>query len=101
MYIRIQMIPTSPLLWEDFNYELACAELCGKSHYSMRRVVRIVTQPEYDAWLAKQHSYYKNTIRGKDDDPNKGKLLDYEIKDIRDALDMSFRKQLLKRGWLL
>jgi len=41
--------PTSPLLWEDFNYELACAELCGKSHYSMRRIVRIVSQEEYDA----------------------------------------------------
>ena len=57
---RILNDPESKMLWEEFNYELACAELCGKSHYSMRRIVRIVTQAEYDAWLAKQQSYYQS-----------------------------------------
>ncbi len=42
--------PTGPKRWEKFDYELACAELCGKGHYSMRRVLRIVSQEEYDAW---------------------------------------------------
>jgi len=90
--------PTSPLLWEDFNYELACAELCGKSHYSMRRIVRIVSQEEYDAWLAKQQSYYQISIRGKDSDPNKGKLLGFEIIQNREALNMSVEKALVDTG---
>jgi len=90
--------PESKMLWEEFNYELACAELCGKSHYSMRRIVRIVTQPEYDAWVAKQQSYYQSSIRGKESDPNKGKLLDFEIKQNREALNMSVEKALVNTG---
>ncbi len=90
--------PESKMLWEEFNYELACAELCGKSHYSMRRIVRIVTQPEYDAWLAKQQSYYQSSIRGKDSDPNKGKLMDFEIIQNREALNMSVEKALVNTG---
>lgn len=90
--------PESKMLWEEFNYELACAELCGKSHYSMRRVVRIVTQEEYDAWLAKQQSYYQSSIRGKDSDPNKGKLLDFEVKQNKEALNMSVEKALVDTG---
>jgi cytochrome c oxidase subunit 2 len=78
--------PESKMLWEEFNYELACAELCGRSHYSMRRIVRIVSEDEYNAWLAKQQSYYLSSVRGKDADPNKGKLLDIEIKSNREAL---------------
>jgi cytochrome c oxidase subunit 2 len=90
--------PESKMLWEEFNYELACAELCGKSHYSMRRIVRVVTQPEYDAWLAKQQSYYQSSIRGKESDPNKGKLLDFEIIQNREALNMSVEKALVNTG---
>ena len=51
--------------WETFDYELACAELCGKSHYSMRRLVKIVTEEEYLAWLDEQeaNSVYLNNVR--------------------------------------
>ena len=34
------------------NYEAACAELCGLGHYKMRADVKIVTQKEFDEWLA-------------------------------------------------
>jgi cytochrome c oxidase subunit 2 len=71
--------PTSPKRWEAFEYELACAELCGKSHYSMKRILRVVSQEEYDAWLAKQQSFYFSQIRGKADDPNMGKVLEMEV----------------------
>ncbi len=74
-------------LWETFNYELACAELCGKGHFSMRRVVRIVTQEEYEAWLAEQQSYYMSTIRGTEDDPRKDELLGIEIKQRKEEFD--------------
>lgn len=65
-------------LWQTFNYELACAELCGNGHFSMRRIVRIVSEDEYKVWLAQQKSYYLSNIRGKDEDPFKGKLFDFE-----------------------
>lgn len=90
--------PESKMLWEEFNYELACAELCGKSHYSMRRIVRIVTQEEYDAWLEKQQSYYQSTIRGTDSDPGKGKMLPFEISQNRKALNMAVDKALVDTG---
>ena len=40
--------------WEMFNYELACAELCGNGHYSMRNLVKIVTEEEYLDWIDQQ-----------------------------------------------
>jgi cytochrome c oxidase subunit 2 len=48
--------------WQDFQFELACTELCGKSHFAMQRVVRVVTQEEYDAWVAESKSYYHLVI---------------------------------------
>jgi len=86
--------PESPLLWEEFNYELACAELCGRSHYSMRRIVRIVSQEEYDAWLEKQQSFYISSIRGKLSDPHRGILLDVEKNQNRDDLNTSIESAL-------
>ena len=63
--------PESPKRYEAFDFELACAELCGKGHYAMRRVVRIVSEGEYEDWLSKQQSYYESAIKGTDDDPYK------------------------------
>nr|MBS0037388.1 cytochrome c oxidase subunit II [Saprospiraceae bacterium] len=70
--------PSSPRLWESFNYELACAELCGTGHGSMRMVVRVVEEHEYKAWLSNQSSYYLNSIRGTDNDPLKGKEIELD-----------------------
>lgn len=44
--------------WQTFKYELACAELCGKSHYGMEREVVVVTQQEFDDWQNKQTPMY-------------------------------------------
>lgn len=55
--------------WETFDFELACAELCGKGHYSMQKIVRIVTPEEYEAWLDEQQSFYESTVKGTADDP--------------------------------
>lgn len=38
----------------DFHYELACAELCGKSHYNMRKVVVVDTEEDFNKWLKEQ-----------------------------------------------
>jgi cytochrome c oxidase subunit 2 len=55
--------PTSAPRWKKFDYELACAELCGNGHFSMRRVVEIVTEEEYNRWLAEQKPYYTSVIK--------------------------------------
>jgi len=48
--------------WQTFKYELACAELCGKSHWGMQRDVIVVEQKEYDEWLAKQTPMYAPAV---------------------------------------
>ncbi len=72
--------PEGPKRWEAFEYELACAELCGKGHYSMRRIVRVVTLEEYNEWLTKneEKSFYLTNVRGKLGDPFINKKLSIE-----------------------
>jgi cytochrome c oxidase subunit 2 len=90
--------------WEMFHYELACAELCGNGHYSMRNLVKIVTEEEYLDWLDEQEggkleevvvdstsgeveytyvpgsvkSQYFSKIHNTDSDPLKGKTANIE-----------------------
>lgn len=78
--------PQSEPKWKTFNYELACAELCGIGHYSMRKIVRIVSEEEYNTWLDQQTSWYANTIRNSDADPFKGQ--DMPIDEQIEAGDM-------------
>jgi cytochrome c oxidase subunit 2 len=42
----------------NFVYEISCDQMCGNGHYSMRGIVEVVTQAEYDVWLAKQKPQY-------------------------------------------
>lgn len=86
--------PSGPQRWEEFNYELACAELCGKGHYSMRRVVKIVSEEEYEQWLSEQTSYYMSTIRNTEADPFKGKLLPIEAKQRAVELGAEVKKAI-------
>jgi len=37
---------------QEFVYELACAEMCGKGHYSMRYEVVVLENDEYEEWVA-------------------------------------------------
>ena len=48
--------PDGPKRYEVFNYELACAELCGTGHFGMQRIVKIVEPDEYYTWLANKTS---------------------------------------------
>ena len=36
------------------NYEIACAQLCGNSHYSMKGIVIVETEEKVEAWLEKK-----------------------------------------------
>ena len=42
----------------DFVYEIACDQLCGKGHYSMRGTVIVETPAQHEKWLASQQTYY-------------------------------------------
>ncbi|RDV13136.1 cytochrome c oxidase subunit II [Pontibacter diazotrophicus] len=38
----------------DFNYELACTEVCGRGHFAMRFILVVDEEEEYEEWLAAQ-----------------------------------------------
>ena len=40
--------------------------MCGNGHYSMKGLIEVVTQEEYDAWMAKQKPYYFAAFPEKD-----------------------------------
>ena len=84
----------SPMKWEVFNYELACAELCGSGHYSMRRILRVVEEYEFESWLGEQQAYYFQGIRGSSEDPYQGQLFDFEIQEKRQQFNELFGNTL-------
>jgi len=43
----------------NFNYELACTEICGIGHFSMRLLVVVHEQDEYDKWKASMEPWLK------------------------------------------
>ena len=87
--------PEGPKLWETFDYELACAELCGKGHFSMRKIVKVVSEAEYEQWVKQQESYYLSSIRGTDNDPNKNvKVLPVEAGKVEAATTDAFNTAL-------
>ncbi|MES2808695.1 MAG: cytochrome c oxidase subunit II [Bacteroidota bacterium] len=46
-----------------FEYTLYCNKICGASHYNMQKVVRVVTEGEYNQWIAKQKLYLTPALR--------------------------------------
>lgn len=43
----------------NFNYEMACTEVCGKGHFSMKFPVIVEEPEEYEKWMASQESWLK------------------------------------------
>lgn len=41
----------------DFNYEIACTEVCGRGHFSMRLLVVVEEPEDYEKWKAEQESW--------------------------------------------
>ena len=46
-----------------FEYLLYCNKICGSGHYNMQKVVRVVTQSEYEDWISKQKSYLNDPLK--------------------------------------
>ena len=40
----------------EWNYEIACAQLCGLGHFRMRGFVTIDTPEGYQKWIAEQEA---------------------------------------------
>lgn len=47
----------------DFEYLLYCNKICGGIHYNMKKVVRVVSEAEYQQWIAKQKPYLTDALR--------------------------------------
>jgi cytochrome c oxidase subunit II len=50
----------------DFVYELSCDQMCGRGHFSMKGIVVVETQAEFDAWLASKKPQYLTAHPDKD-----------------------------------
>ena len=46
-----------------FEYTLYCNKICGGSHYNMQKVVRVVSEAEYQSWLSRQKPYLNDALR--------------------------------------
>ena len=43
----------------EFNYEMACTEICGKGHFTMKMSVVVDTEEDYERWKLEQESWLK------------------------------------------
>jgi cytochrome c oxidase subunit II len=49
----------------DFEYELSCDQMCGRGHYTMKGIIKVVTAEEFVLWRAKQVSNYAQVMKDK------------------------------------
>jgi cytochrome c oxidase subunit 2 len=55
----------------NFVYEISCDQMCGNSHFSMRGIIEVMTQEEYDVWMATQKPQYLTLHPAMDPDAKK------------------------------
>ncbi|MBS1602726.1 MAG: cytochrome c oxidase subunit II [Bacteroidetes bacterium] len=58
----------------DFEYEISCDQMCGRGHYTMRGIIKVVEEDEFKLWLLKQKPNYVQVFPDKD--PNAAKPAD-------------------------
>jgi cytochrome c oxidase subunit 2 len=46
-----------------FEYLLYCNKICGGGHYNMQKVVRVVSEGEYQTWIVKQKPYLSDPLK--------------------------------------
>jgi cytochrome c oxidase subunit 2 len=64
---------------ESFVYEISCDQMCGNGHYSMKGIIEVVTQEEFDIWMAKQKPNY--LVANPDKEP-KAPVADTTVKAV-------------------
>jgi len=50
----------------NFVYEISCDQMCGKGHFSMRGVIVVESEEDYNKWLASQKPEYFTLYPDKD-----------------------------------
>ena len=50
----------------NFVYEISCDQMCGKGHFSMRGVIVVESEEDYNKWLASQKPEYLTLFPDKD-----------------------------------
>lgn len=48
-----------------FKYLFYCAKICGDGHFKMQKEIRVVSQEEYEAWVAGLPTYLTDDLRKK------------------------------------
>jgi cytochrome c oxidase subunit 2 len=46
-----------------FEYLLYCNKICGGGHYNMQKVVRVVSEADYQAWVLTQKPYLSDALK--------------------------------------
>ncbi len=54
-----------------FVYEISCDQMCGQGHFNMRGTIEVVTQEEFDIWMAGQKPKYYLAFPDRDPDAPK------------------------------
>jgi cytochrome c oxidase subunit 2 len=54
---------------DEFEYEISCDQMCGEGHFSMRGVVIVETQAEYNVWMKKQKAQYAIAMEAEKGNP--------------------------------
>ncbi len=68
----------------DFTYEIVCDQLCGKGHFTMRGIIIVESQEDFDVWMATQKPEYYKAFP--DLDPDKMAAHDSTSKAIAQAI---------------
>lgn len=77
----------------DFNYELACTEVCGRGHFAMRMIVVVDEAVDYQAWKSEQRPWLQQN-------PDYLAEVPYELKELAriksgiDSTSQALPKQL-------
>lgn len=50
----------------EFVFELSCDQMCGRGHFSMRGIIVVEEQEEYDLWMASKKPKYFSVFPEKD-----------------------------------
>jgi len=49
----------------DFEYEISCDQMCGRGHYTMKGVIKVVSEEEFVLWRAKIVPNYAMVMKDK------------------------------------
>ena len=78
----------------DFQYEISCDQMCGNGHYSMKGVIEVVTQAEYDVWMAQQKPNYYAAFPDKDPSNQKPQVTADSTKSTASTVDTTAKTKM-------